>query len=214
MKYTIEAIVFDLYGILLRVPGITSFSFLKANIPDGIISRNQWKTLLLKRDYKDIDQFLEVISKSYCLSYDLKQQFKYKLWKELESVELYKDTQETLVQLSERYPLYLMSNLASFFKQPVYDLGLDKFFKQIFFSCEVGLAKPDTSFFGFLSREVKLKSQNILIVGDNLISDYQGASLAGMIPLHLNRGKKLNTQVNYITTLDSLYSHMKIVKIR
>ena len=209
MDNTLAAIVFDLYGTLLQVPRITSFSFLKANISDEVISRDEWKALLLKRDYRDIDHLLETIQHSKALYQELVRQFKAKLQKELGSIRMYEGTQEVLGQLSEKYPLNLMSNLASCFKQPVYDLGLDVFFKQMFFSCEVGLAKPDIRFFRFVSKEIKLPTQRILMIGDSLTSDYQGANRAGMVSLHLNRGKRLNAQVNQITTLNDLFDYLE-----
>lgn len=49
---------------------------------------------------------------------------------EIESVELYPETVNVLNKLSNKYELYLISDLASSYKEAYYKFGFEKIFKQ------------------------------------------------------------------------------------
>lgn len=87
-----------------------------------------------------------------------------------------------------RWPLALLSNgPADLQRAAVAKLGLAPRFKTILISgdADVGLRKPDPRLFKLLASRLGVPLANILMIGDNLEADIQGATAAGMQALHI-----------------------------
>lgn len=126
------------------------------------------------------------------------------LTKELISIKVFDDTIKFLEHFSERYPLYLISNLSTHYKNPYFNLGLDKYFKRSIFSCEVGFVKPEREIYDLVIDSSGILPGSILMIGDSLYSDYQGATKAGMKALLLGRNSRRvveNRKINSLTEL-------------
>jgi HAD superfamily hydrolase (TIGR01509 family) len=103
-------------------------------------------------------------------------------------VELFDDTLAVLAQARARgLKLALLSNLATPYKQPVFELGLAECFDVLVFSCDVGLAKPDRAIFEHTAAQLELPLSELLMIGDSRGDDIRGARAAGMQALHLER---------------------------
>lgn len=64
---------------------------------------------------------------------------------------------------------------------------LKDYFKHIFISDEMGVSKPATAFFEIVHQTIKMPPKNeVLVIGDNPISDIQGASNFGYDSLYYN----------------------------
>lgn len=61
---------------------------------------------------------------------------------------------------------------------------LDAFFNDVLFSFEVGLAKPDERIYRLCCERLGVKPEHTIFVGDGGSSELEGASKAGMRPLH------------------------------
>lgn len=62
--------------------------------------------------------------------------------------------------------------------------------EHVFVSSRVGFRKPATQFFRAIEQQLSLGPQELLLVGDDWDSDYQGATSAGWHAVHLNRGQR------------------------
>ncbi|MCZ8344162.1 MAG: HAD-IA family hydrolase [Leptospira sp.] len=91
-----------------------------------------------------------------------------------------------LVQISEREPVFLVTNetlrtqllkLQNFFPP--------EFRYQLITSEEVGFEKPSTEFFSYVLRKVDAKREDCLMVGDNWEDDILGAAKHGITAVHL-----------------------------
>ena len=75
--------------------------------------------------------------------------------------------------------------------------------RHVFASSCVGFRKPSTEFFLVIERELSLCPHELLMVGDDLESDYRGAIRAGWHAVHLNRGQQ-NIATSSIRSLAQL----------
>lgn len=76
---------------------------------------------------------------------------------------------DLLKPLSEKYPLALLSNLNIDMKQAIIKgLGIDKYFKHMIFSNDVGLLKPELAIYQMALKALDLPANKILFVDDEL----------------------------------------------
>ena len=60
-------------------------------------------------------------------------------------------------------------------------VDLEKYFKYLFISEEIGYNKPDINFFNYIFEKTKITSpERVLIIGDSVSADIQGGNLAGI----------------------------------
>ena len=60
-------------------------------------------------------------------------------------------------------------------------VDLEKYFKYLFISEDMGYNKPDINFFKYVFEKAKITSpERVLIVGDSLTADIQGGNIAGI----------------------------------
>ncbi|MFO0965178.1 MAG: HAD-IA family hydrolase [Gemmataceae bacterium] len=72
-------------------------------------------------------------------------------------------------------------------------------------SADVGFRKPAAPFFAAMWHAAQAPAESILMVGDDLESDYQGARAAGMQAVLLDpRGRHVDGTMNRITSLNEL----------
>lgn len=106
----------------------------------------------------------------------------------LAEVALYDDSLATLERArAAGLQLALLSNLASPYKRPVFELGLAPHFDELVFSCDVGMAKPDPRIFRHVSERMGLPAQELVMIGDSRGDDIRGAKRVGMPALHIVR---------------------------
>lgn len=89
---------------------------------------------------------------------------------------LFPHSHEVLDYLSNKYNLFIITNG---FKEVQYkkinNSKIDKYFKQIFTSEEVGCNKPNQEFFSFVLQETNSKVENSIVIGDDIEVDIKGA---------------------------------------
>ncbi len=111
---------------------------------------------------------------------------------------VYEETFDVLDILKEKYRLLLLTNGSP-------DLQITKlaitpnlvpYFEQIIISGSFGRGKPDPAIFEHaLSRMILLKDE-VIMVGDNLLTDILGANRAGIKSVWINRHNKKRNEVN------------------
>ena len=103
-----------------------------------------------------------------------------------------------LENLKEKYNLFLLSNTNKLHWESASDsvfryngLGKDDFFRNIFLSYEMHLAKPDSMFFKTALEKTKLKPDETLFIDDSLINCEAARSL-GIHAAHYTIGEDLS----------------------
>lgn len=93
-----------------------------------------------------------------------------------------------LAGLSERYKLVLVSNFYGNISTVLKDFGIDRYFSSIVESAVVGVRKPDPEIFRLGAKEMGLKPEETLVIGDSYRKDIVPAEKAGAQVLWL-KGK-------------------------
>lgn len=110
------------------------------------------------------------------------------LKRDIESAKLFEDSLPVLDRLKGLgIKLGLISNLATPYKKPVQALGIESYFDVIIFSCDVGLAKPDSSIYKLALEQLGSSPAETIMIGDSYKSDVIGSSKAGITGIHLAR---------------------------
>lgn len=194
-----QVITFDLYNTLIETGHSHNFfKTLYKTAEEGFgMNFSAYRHLILTKPLTELfAQMPAVFEKAY-------QATKAELSAQLYPVRLYADTIEVLETLQEKYPLYLLSNAASPYKRPFYELGLDLYFKESFFSCDVGLVKPDKAIFKLVEKASGCNREQILMIGDSKKADMEGARRRHWQHLRIER-KKSNLSNKEIKNLKKL----------
>ena len=99
---------------------------------------------------------------------------------------------ELLEALYKKYDLYLVSNgTASVQKGRLESSGIEKYFKGIFISQNIGFNKPDKRFFDNVAKSIPCFDPSLaVIIGDSMTSDIQGGINAGIRTIWFNANGK------------------------
>jgi putative hydrolase of the HAD superfamily len=103
--------------------------------------------------------------------------------------ELYPEVLDVLEKLQPQFQLAVISNFDGRLRMILEQLGISKFFSQIFLSSEIGADKPDPEIFRRALRVVDLPSDQVLHVGDDPERDWKAATAAGLSTFQLDRAK-------------------------
>jgi len=103
--------------------------------------------------------------------------------------ELYPEVLDVLEKLQPQFQLAVISNFDGRLRMILEQLGISKFFSQVFLSSEIGADKPDPEIFRRALRVVDLPSDQVLHVGDDPERDWKAATAAGLSTFQLDRAK-------------------------
>lgn len=120
---------------------------------------------------------------------------------------LFPNTHNVLENLSKKYDLHIITNgfkEAQVVKMQTCDL--DKYFKEIIISEEVGFNKPDKRIFDYALEKTNATISDSIMIGDDMESDIIGAKNAGINQILFNPHQTPHTEeVTYeIKDLDEL----------
>ena len=178
----IRAVAFDCFGTLLRITEPT----------------NPWRSLLTEARRQSGARVLNprrepiptIEGFSAACGVPFRPEWRDDLDREIASIEVMPDAPCVLSSLrAAGVRLALASNLAPAYVEPALAL-LQGFMDTDCLSCdpEIRAVKPEADFFAMLQRKIGHTAAEILMVGDSLASDAQGAKAAGMSALHLVPG--------------------------
>ena len=122
-----------------------------------------------------------------------------KIFKELQQVSysmvLYPDVIDSLIKLkSLNFKLGLISNMDKLGSELLNEFKLSEYMDICVTSKEANVEKPDPQIFNLALSKLNIKPEEAIYVGDQILSDVEGASNAGMTPVLLDRE---NSHVNY-----------------
>ncbi len=87
---------------------------------------------------------------------------------------------ELLKKISKQYTTALLSNLNIDMKDKIIkDLGLDRYFKHMIFSNDVGVLKPNPAIYKVAIEKLKLKPESLLFIDDSQ-DNIEGAKKLGL----------------------------------
>jgi putative hydrolase of the HAD superfamily len=90
---------------------------------------------------------------------------------------------------SQGYKLGVVANVWSGGIRPALQkLGLQKFFDTMVASVDVGFRKPSSEIFQLVLNNLEIGAERAMMVGDNPLSDIQGAHDIGICTVRLMRG--------------------------
>jgi len=124
---------------------------------------------------------------------------------------VYEETFQVLDKLQGNYRLLLLTNGSPDLQNTKLDITpeLVPYFDEIVISGGFGKGKPDPSIFEHALGLMGLEKDEVLMVGDNLMTDILGASRVGMKSVWINRHNKERVEVNptyEIKHLEELFS--------
>ena len=123
---------------------------------------------------------------------------------------IYEDTYEVLDKLKEQYRLLLLTNGSPDLQNTKLTISSDlvPYFEKIVVSGDFGKGKPDPTIFEFALKQMSLDKDEVIMVGDNLMTDVLGANRSGIKSVWINRDKKEINEVKptyEITHLSELF---------
>ncbi len=102
---------------------------------------------------------------------------------------LYPEVLDVLEQLRERFQLAVISNFDGRLRLILQNLGISKYFSNVFISSELGADKPDPEIFRRALKVMHLDANEVLHVGDDPERDWKAAKEAGLLVFQLDRPK-------------------------
>lgn len=110
---------------------------------------------------------------------------------------VYEDTYETLDRLRENYRLLLLTNGSPDLQNTKLRITpeLVPYFEQIVISGDFGRGKPDPTIFEHALSRISLNKDEVIMVGDNLMTDILGANSVGIKSVWINRHNKERNEV-------------------
>ncbi|MFJ5622638.1 HAD family hydrolase [Peribacillus loiseleuriae] len=130
---------------------------------------------------------------------------------------LYDETFQVLDELHDKYRLLLLTNGSPELQNTKLAITpeLVPYFDHIVISGGFGKGKPDVSIFEHALERMNVSKDEVLMVGDNLMTDILGASRCGIQSVWINRHEKERNEVipTYeITHLEELYPILQSLK--
>jgi putative hydrolase of the HAD superfamily len=100
----------------------------------------------------------------------------------------YEEIMEELSNLKQKYQLILVSNTDCFSLPKVLEkYELEKYFTNVFLSCDLGMIKSDPRFFKKVLNELNLNINECVMVGDSIQSDIIAAKRLGIKAVLVDR---------------------------
>lgn len=179
-KMETKAIIFDLYDTLIYCPKESKKNPYKRFFSDIGLTKpqmNEWVDRIMTNNFNTFEDIKNAINPEMELDLTSYQE---DLQNEVMSTRLFDDTLKTLGRLKDKYRIFCLSNLATPYKTSYSELGLDQFIEKPFFSCDLGVKKPNAAFFKMVTDYAQIAPNQFIMIGDNPINDYQAALNAGI----------------------------------
>tara|TARA_Y100001970_G_scaffold74956_1_gene94992 strand:- start:2476 stop:3186 length:711 start_codon:yes stop_codon:yes gene_type:complete len=196
-RFLIQSQVVKKYNLFLTQQGVSKGYFLadkfmaEQNAVKPVRSMNQIEKEMFFARYEQL-----VLSGD---ALDVNLDLCKKIFKELQQVSysmvLYPDVIDSLIKLkSLNFKLGLISNMDKLGSELLNEFKLSEYMDICVTSKEANVEKPDPQIFNLALSKLNIKPEEAIYVGDQILSDVEGASNAGMTPVLLDRE---NSHVNY-----------------
>lgn len=127
---------------------------------------------------------------------------------------VYSDTFSVLDQLKANYQLLLLTNGSPSLQKTKLTITpeIPKYFNHIVISGEFGRGKPDPAIFEFALNKANVSADQVVMVGDNLMTDILGANRTGIKNIWINHHNQSTNQVKPTYEVTSLTEILPIIK--
>lgn len=123
------------------------------------------------------------------------------------TVYLFDDVIPSLSELKKKYRLALLTNgNSSSQRRKINNTGIADMFEYTLVSGEYEVNKPDPRIFQHACQQLNLDESECIYVGDNYITDIEGAIKAGLVPVYVNRRHDVHDDVINIREIKDLLS--------
>ena len=125
----------------------------------------------------------------------------------------YEDSYQTLEKCTQMgYKCYIVTNGSTKTQKSRLEISrLSKFIEASFISEEIGLAKPNKSFFDYVLNDIGAEDKQCLIIGDSLTSDILGGINSGIDTCLLIRQGAIDT--SSITPTYTIYKLSELISL-
>lgn len=133
----------------------------------------------------------------------------------IKSSEEYEGANELVASLKNDYLLSIITNGLKEVQRPRLDkVGMTDLFDSIVVSDEIDVAKPDVQFFEYTYSTIENppKKAEILVIGDNLMSDILGGINFGVDTCWLSHGKENKTNIQPTYTITDVFDLPRILE--
>lgn len=187
-----KGIIFDLYGTLLETK-VKTKPYLKLFRSLGLTKEeiSLWSHKVQTENFTSFEELKELIKPGSTIYTG---QLDYEVREEIQNTFVYSDTILTLKRLKPHYRLFLLSNIATPYKECFFNEGLDEYFEKVFFSCDIGFRKPESGAYQTILDYSRLKPNQLLMIGDSKVSDYEGAMNCGIPAILKDKDLSILTQ--------------------
>ena len=196
----IEAVIFDLGGVILNIDyNLTSKAFVKAGVKNfnEMYSQAEADDLFRHLETGEIseDSFYKELNKKAGL--ELSANDIEKAWNSM-LLTFREKSLEFLKKIKPRYKIFLLSNtnhihlkeLRNIYHNKPREFAFEKYFDKAYYSCEMGLRKPNADIYDFVLQENDLDPAETLFVDDS-IQNVEAAKFSGLQTILLSAGKKI-----------------------
>ena len=199
-----EAIIFDLGGVILDIDynltrtafeelGVRNFDSMYSQTGADMLFQNLETGKISEEDF--CDEF------NRCTGFQLSPIEIIRAWNAI-LLDFRENSLQFLDEIKSKYKLFLLSNtnhihLTEFNKiyhKKKREKPFSAFFEKAYFSCEIGLRKPDAACYNWVLQKENLAPEKTIFIDDS-IQNVEAAKLAGMQTILLEPGK-------YIEDLD------------
>lgn len=119
---------------------------------------------------------------------------------------------EVLQQLSARYNLYILSNgFMELQSHKMRSSGLDRYFKKLVLSDDIGVLKPRPEIFHFAMSATQSQLADSLMIGDSWENDIEGARAVGIHQVYYNPSDKTPRPFKPTYRIDDLKDLLQIL---
>lgn len=196
----IENIIFDLGGVILDVDyNLTRKAFEKLGVVhfDEMYSQANADKLFQKLETGEIDEDNFYKELNRCTGLNLSPEEIRKAWNAM-LLSFREESLQFLETLRLKYKIYLLSNtnfihLASFtenFHRKKRKKDFEEYFNEAFYSCEIGLRKPDVACYEWVLNKTGIEAAKTLFIDDSL-HNIEAAKKAGMQTILLLPGTQI-----------------------
>lgn len=196
----VENIIFDLGGVLLDIDyNLTRTAFEKLGVAhfDTMYSQSDADQLFQKLETGKIaeENFYKEFSRYTGLH--LSPEDTRNAWNAM-LLNFREESLRFLDDLRHRYKIFLLSNTnhihIDWFKNRFHETKrekpFDEYFSRVFYSCDIGLRKPDVECYEWVLNELSVEAGKTLFIDDSE-GNIEGAKKAGLQTIRLLPGKKI-----------------------
>ena|SRR3989338_4727171 len=203
MSNEIKAVIFDLYGTLIYNKDTNPYLRLFLELGLSPEEMRQARKIALTEDFSDLSGLANRIKPGATINL---RSYEEEVAEGVASAATFPETKKVLEELQERgLKVGLISNLASPYKKPFFNLGLDRYFEKVLFSCEAGWSKPNVKIYERMMQELNITPAQALMIGDKLHCDVTPPLSLGMNALLIDRNNKTKPAIR---SLDEIFQYL------